>query len=131
MIKLISIVAAATATVGLAVSAHAAETTITAVHSLQRTNTTLQSFLKTFVEPVNADGKGLVQIKFLGGQEIGPPRKMAKMLSRGQFDMLGSPTAYYLGLVPEGRTLQVANQGPHALRKNGGWALLQKIYKNV
>ncbi len=128
-IKLVITAATAIAVVGLAVTAQAAETTITAVNALQITNTTLQSFLKTFVAPVNKNGKGLVQIKFLGGQEIGPPRKMAKMLNRGQFDMLGSPTAYYLGLVPEGRALQVANQGPHALRKNGGWKLLQSIYK--
>ncbi len=122
-------IAAAVAAVGLAVSAQAAETTITAVNSLQITNTQTQSFLKTFVAPVNKRGKGIVQIKFLGAQEIVPPRKAAKALRRGQFGMLGSPTAYYLGLVPEGRALQVANQGPHVLRKNGGWELLQAIYK--
>ncbi len=122
-------VATAAVAVGLAVSAQAAETTITAVNSLQITNTQTQSFLKTLIAPVNRDGKGLVQIKFLGAQEIVPPRKAAKALRRGQFGMLGSPTAYYLGMVPEGRALQVANQGPHALRKNGGWKLLQKIYK--
>lgn len=122
-------IAAAIAAVGLAVSAQAAETTITAVNSLQITNTQTQSFLKMFVAPVNAHGKGLVQIKFLGAQEIVPPRKAAKALMRGQFGMLGSPTAYYLGLVPEGRALLVANQGPHVLRKNGGWELLQSIYK--
>ncbi len=122
-------IAAAIAAVGLAVSAQAAETTITAVNALQISNTQLQSFLKTFVAPVNAHGKGLVQIKFLGGQEVIPPRKAAKALKRGQFGMLGSPTAYYLGMVPEGRGLLVANQGPHVLRKNGGWDLLQSIYK--
>ena len=122
-------IAAVIAAVGLAVSAHAAETTITAVNALQITNTQTQSFLKTLVAPVNAHGKGLVQIKFLGAQEIVPPRKAAKALRRGQFGMLGSPTAYYLGLVPEGRALLVANQGPHVLRKNGGWELLQSIYK--
>ena len=125
----IAAAAAAIAVIGLAVSAQAAETTITAVNSLQLTNTQLQSFLKTFVNPVNANGKGIVQIKFLGGQEIVPPRKAAKALRRGQFGILGSPTAYYLGLVPEGRALLVANQGPHVLRKNGGWDLLQSIYK--
>ncbi len=119
----------AIAAVGLAVSAQAAETTITAVNSLQITNTQTQSFLKTLVAPVNARGKGIVQIKFLGAQEIVPPRKAAKALKRGQFGMLGSPTAYYLGMVPEGRALLVANQGPHVLRKNGGWELLQSIYK--
>jgi len=122
-------IAAVIAAVGLAVSAHAAETTITAVNALQITNTQTQSFLKKFVAPVNAHGKGLVQIKFLGAQEVVPPRKAAKALRRGQFGMLGSPTSYYLGLVPEGRALLVANQGPHVLRKNGGWELLQSIYK--
>jgi TRAP-type C4-dicarboxylate transport system substrate-binding protein len=122
-------IAAAVAAVGLAVSAQAAETTITAVNALQITNTQTQAFLKELVAPVNEHGKGLVQIKFLGGQEIVPPRKAAKALARGQFGMLGSPTAYYLGLVPEGRALLVANQGPHVLRKNGGWKLLQSIYK--
>ena len=122
-------VVAAIAIVGFAVSAQAAETTITAVHALQITNTMTQSFLKTFVAPVNANGKGLVQIKFLGAQEIVPPRKAGKALKRGQFGMLGAPTAYYLGMVPEGRALLVANQGPHVLRKNGGWELLQRIYK--
>jgi TRAP-type C4-dicarboxylate transport system substrate-binding protein len=117
------------AAAGLAVSAQAAETTITAVNALQITNTQTQSFLKTFVAPVNAKGKGVVQIKFLGAQEIVPPRKAAKALQRGQFGMLGSPTSYYLGLVPEGRALLVANQGPHVLRQNGGWELLQSIYK--
>jgi len=119
----------AVAAVGLAVTAQAAETTITAVNSLQITNTQTQSFLKELIAPVNRDGKGLVQIKFLGAQEIVPPRKAAKALKRGQFGMLGSPTAYYLGMVPEGRALLVANQGPHVLRKNGGWDLLQSIYK--
>ncbi len=86
-------IAAAIAVVGLAVSAQAAETTITAVNALQITNTQTQSFLKTLLAPVNAHGKGIVQIKFLGAQEIVPPRKAAKALKRGQFGMLGSPTA--------------------------------------
>ena len=44
-------------------------------------------------------------------------------------------TVYRLALVvatdsrTEGRGLLVANQGPHVLRKNGGWELLQSIYK--
>ncbi len=123
------VTAAAVGLLGFTLQASAAEVTITAVNSLQLTNTQTQSFLKTFVAPVNKRGKGIIQIKFLGGQEVVPPRKAAKALKRGQFDMLGSPTAYYLGMVPEGRGLLVSNQGPHVLRKNGGWDLLQKIYK--
>ncbi len=123
------VTAAAAGLLGFMLQASAAEVTITAVNSLQLTNTQTQSFLKTFVAPVNKRGKGIVQIKFLGGQEVVPPRKAAKALKRGQFDLLGSPTAYYLGMVPEGRALLVANQGPHVMRKNGAWELLQSIYK--
>ena len=57
-----------------------------------------------------------------------PPRKAAAALKRGQFDMLSSPTAYYIGTVPEGYGLLASNQGPRVLRNNGGWELLQKIY---
>ncbi len=111
---------------GLAVSA---EKTLNTVTALQQTNVLAQSYLKTFVAEANAIGKGLVNVKYLGGQEIVPPRKAANALKRGQFDILSCPTAYYIGTVPEGYGLLASNQGPRALRANGGFALLQKIYK--
>jgi TRAP-type C4-dicarboxylate transport system substrate-binding protein len=105
-----------------------AETTLTTVTALQQTNILAKSYLKTFVAAVNAGGKGNVQMKYLGGQEVVPPRKAASALKRGQFDVLSAPTAYYIGTVPEGYGLLAANKGPRALRVNGGFALLQKIY---
>ncbi len=124
------IIAAAAATVGIASgSALAMEKTLNTVTALQQTNVLAQSYLKTFVAEANAIGKGIVKIKYLGGQEIVPPRKAASALKRGQFDILSAPTAYYIGTVPEGYGLLASNQGPRALRANGGFALLQKIYK--
>ena len=105
--------------------ANAAE--VGAVSSLQQTNTLVQSFLKLMVGEVNASG-GPVKIKFIGGQEVVPPRKAANALKRGQFDMLHSPTAYYIGTVPEGYALLAANQGPRALRASGAWKILQDAY---
>ena len=124
------IVAAAAATVGsVGGSAMAMEKTLNTVTALQQTNVLAQSYLKTFVAEANAIGKGIVKVKYLGGQEIVPPRKAASALKRGQFDILSCPTAYYIGTVPEGYGLLASNQGPRALRANGGFALLQKIYK--
>ena len=124
------IVAAAAATVGIVGgSAMAMEKTLNTVTALQQTNVLAQSYLKTFVAEANAIGKGIVKVKYLGGQEIVPPRKAASALKRGQFDILSCPTAYYIGTVPEGYGLLASNQGPRALRANGGFALLQKIYK--
>ncbi len=113
----------------LASGAIAAERTLTSVTALQQTNILAKSFLTTFVGQANALGKGVIQVKYLGGQEIVPPRKAAAALKRGQFNVLSAPTAYYIGTVPEGFGLLASNKGPRALRANGGFALLQKIYK--
>ena len=112
-----------------ATSAFSAATTLTTVTALQQTNIMAKSYLKTFVGPANTLGKGLIQIKNLGGQEIVPPRKAAAALKRGQFDIGCIPTAYYIGTVPEGYALLASNQGPKILRQNGGFDLLRKIYK--
>jgi TRAP-type transport system periplasmic protein len=106
----------------------AQERTITAVTGLQQTNILAKSYIEKFVKVMNASGKGVLQIKYVGGQEVVPPRKAAAALKRGQFDMLSCPTAYYIGTVPEGYGMLASNQGPRVLRANGGWELLQKIY---
>jgi len=117
-------IAAATATLAVA---PAMARDINAVTSLQQTNTIARSFITTFVGAVN-NAKGPVTINYVGGQEVVPPRKAANALKRGQFDMLCSPTAYYIGTVPEGYALLAANQGPAALRKSGAWEILQEVY---
>lgn len=127
-VKALTAVAAASAVLGLSNSTVAQEKTLKAVTSLQQTNVLAKSFIVKFINVVNKSGGGVLQIKYLGGQEIVPPRKAAAALKRGQFDVLSSPTAYYIGTVPEGYGLLASNQGPRVLRSNGGWELLQKIY---
>lgn len=118
----------AAAVAAWAVTAPAAAQELQAVTSLQQTNTLTKSFLETMVKPHNAANGALVRINYKGGQEIVPPRKAANALKRGQFDMLHSPTAYYIGTVPEGFALLAANQGPSALRRNGAWEILEEVY---
>lgn len=119
----------ATAAMAFAIGAHAnAATTLKSVTALQQTNTLVKSFLINFQGALNAAGKGVVQIKYVGGQNVVPPRKAAKALQRGQFDMLYSPTSYYLGLVPEGYALLASNMYVKDIRANGGWKMLEDIY---
>ncbi len=105
-----------------------AEDQLSAVTSLDQNNVLVVSFRTNYVKPANAMLKGSINIKYLGGQEIVPPRKAVTALRRQQFDVLHSPTAYYIGTVPEGYAILAANQGPAALRKNGAWKILQEIY---
>ena len=118
-------VAAMTAAAG---TATAMTDKLTAVGSLTQSNFIQISFRENFLKVANERFKGKIEIKFLGGQEIVPPRKAVTALKRGQFNILHSPTAYYIGTVPEGYALLAANQGPKALRANGAWEILQEVY---
>ena len=123
------LVAAGAAAFAMSAGSASAETTLKAITSLPTTLELAQSFLHNFRDAVNAANKGVVNIEYLGGPEVVPPRKAGDALRRGQFDMLHSPTAYYIGLVPEGYALTLATKTPVELRANGGWEILQKIWK--
>ena len=118
---------AAAAVLAAAVSSASAKDELGAVTALQRSNTIAKSFIETYLNASNA-ANGPVKIKYVGGQEVVPPRKAANALKRGQFDMLSCPTAYYIGTVPEGYALLAGNQGPRALRENGAWEILEEVY---
>jgi TRAP-type C4-dicarboxylate transport system substrate-binding protein len=123
------VAAAAGAAFVLAPTASTAqERTLNAVTGLQETNVLAQAYLEKFVKVVNQVGDGVLKIKYVGGHEVVPPTKAAAALKLGQFDMLSSPTAYYIGTVPEGYAFYGSNQSPRVLRTNGAWELLQKIY---
>jgi len=123
-LKFVTVAAIASA---IGVQANAA-VELKAVSGLQQTNTITLSFLKNFVGVLNERGKGVIGAKYLGGHSVVQPRKAAKALKRGQFDLLHGPTSYYLGMVPEGYALLASNRTPAVLRKNGGWKILEEVY---
>lgn len=123
-----SAIALGIAAAALIAGSAAAKTELSSVTALQQTNPLAKSFIENFVKAGNKMAKGILQVKYVGGQEVVPPRKAANALKRGQFDVLCAPTAYYIGTVPEGYALLASNQGPSALRKNGAWKILQEIY---
>lgn len=83
-----------------------------------------KSFISSFVEPLNARGKGVVRVDYLGGPEINPPDKAAPAVQRGAIDLLHTPAAYHAGLVPQGATMMATNLGVKDYRANGAVDLL-------
>ena len=72
----------------IAATAAVAETKLTSVTSLDQNNVLVRSFKANYLGPVNAQLKGDLSIKYLGGQEIVPPRKAVTALKRGQSVLL-------------------------------------------
>lgn len=107
-------------------AAHAAVTLKTST-MLVRNHDQIIVFYDHFVKPVQA-AKGAVRLNMIGGPEITPASKQGRAMQRGVVDMIFGPSSYYGGQVPEARFVALANQDPDALRRNGGWDILEKAF---
>lgn len=88
-----------------------------------------QIFLQEFVEKVNEAGKGVVQIRYVGGPEITPSNKSAEAVERGIVDILYGPAGYYAGVVPESYAIMASEKNAIELRADGGYDLMDRIWR--
>ena len=112
----------------VASSASADEVVLKAISSFPRNYVFTRSFEK-YIDKLNKEGAGVVQIKLIGGAEAIPPRQQPLALKNGVVDMLYEPPNFYLGQVPEGDAFSASQKTPMALRQNGGWDYVSKIYE--
>lgn len=120
--------AALAACATLAASAVGAqEVTLKAVNAFQEGTYFAKTF-EDFVKKVNAEGKGVLQINYLGGPKAMPASEHATALRRGVIDIANTTASYTANLVPEGMALNFTNLRMDALRKNGAIDYLNAIY---
>jgi TRAP-type C4-dicarboxylate transport system substrate-binding protein len=105
----------------------AEEQTLTLVSSWNARQNFTEHFLH-YVAAVNIAGKGIVQIKFLGGPEVIPQRQLLYALRRGVIDMAFGGMTYYRGLLPEGDAMFAGTITPMRARANGGLDALQPYW---
>lgn len=81
-----------------------------------------------YVELVNAEGKGVVKINYIGG---GPKLmsifEMGNALKTGVFDILNTNNTFYTNLMPEADAIKLARKSVSEMRKDGSWDQLEKI----
>jgi TRAP-type C4-dicarboxylate transport system substrate-binding protein len=81
-----------------------------------------------FVEKVNADGKGLVQINYIGGPKAMPPFEVGKALAGGVVDIANVTGAFYTNVMPEADAWKLTERPMSELRKNGGFDYMARLY---
>jgi TRAP-type C4-dicarboxylate transport system substrate-binding protein len=114
---------------GLSGVVRAEEVTLTLVSSWNARQNFTAHFLK-YVEAVNRAGKGVVQIRFLGGPEVIPQRQLLYALRRGVIDLAFGGMTYYRGVLPEGDAMFAATITPMQARANGGLDALQPYWRS-
>src|SRR5687767_10042456 len=120
-------VVAAVATVITVTSAMAQEVTLRAVTSFAEKTFNSRGF-ERFIEKVNADGKGVIQINYIGGPKAMPPFEVGNALKSGVVDIANATGAFYTNLMPEADAWKLAERPMAELRKTGGYAYMANIY---
>ena len=82
-----------------------------------------------FVEKVNADGKGVIQINYIGGPKAMPPFEVGNALKGGVVDIANVTGAFYTNLMPEADAWKLTERPMSEIRSNGGYAYMAKLYE--
>jgi len=91
-------------------------------------NTQYVKNLMPMIQKLNAEGKGQLQINFIGGPKAMPPFEVGNAVRTGVVDMAMTTGAFYTNIMPEADALKLT-QVPHSeLRKNGGHDLINRIW---
>jgi len=72
-----------------------------------------------WVADFNKDGKGLLQINFIGGPKAIPTFEVGKAVQSGVVDMGFSTGAFYTNVMPEADILKLSETSAAEQRKNG------------
>lgn len=105
----------------------AKEIVLRAVTAFQPGSIISQPF-ERFIDKVNEEGKGLVQIRLLGGPSAIPPFEVGNSVSSGVVDVAYVTSAFYSNLLPEGAAIRLTERPMDELRENGGWALINELH---
>ncbi len=103
------------------------EVTLRAVSSFAPGTAFARPF-EAFVEKVNEEGKGVVQINYLGGPEAMPPFEVGNAVSNGVVDIANVTSAFYTSLLPVADGLKLATVGMEEQRENGAWDYINQLH---
>src|ERR1700694_1533148 len=108
--------------------ADAQEVTLKGITSFAEKTFYSRGFEK-FIDKVNADGKGVIQINYIGGPKAMPPFEVGNALKGGVVDIANVTGAFYTNLMPEADAWKLTQRPMSELRKNGGFDYMAKLYE--
>ena len=108
--------------------ASAQEVTLKGITSFAE-NTFYSRGFERFIEKVNADGKGVIQINYIGGPKAMPPFEVGNALKGGVVDIANATGAFYTNLMPEADAWKLTERPMSEIRSNGGYAYMARLYE--
>jgi len=115
------------ALIAVASPAAGEEVTLRAVSAFAEGTEFSRNF-ERFVEKVNADGKGLIKINYIGGPRAVPPFEVGNAVRTRVVDMANVTGAFYTNLMPEADGLKLIGKPMSEQRKNGTWDYINQLH---
>jgi TRAP-type C4-dicarboxylate transport system substrate-binding protein len=127
MQKLLLAGLAALATALPMTSLSAQEVTLRAVTAFAE-GTQFSKNFERFIEKVNRDGKGHVQINYIGGPRAMPPFEVGNAVRTRVVDIANVTGAFYTNLMPEADGFKLIGKPMSEQRRNGTWELINQLH---
>jgi TRAP-type C4-dicarboxylate transport system substrate-binding protein len=127
MIRIASGLALAVALTAVSAVACAQEVTLRVVSAFPE-NLYYVKRLTDWIQKVNAEGKGTLQLNFIGGPKAIPTFEVGNAVKTGVVDMAMSTGAFYTNLMPEADALKLTQLPAAELRRNGAYDYINKVW---
>jgi len=83
-----------------------------------------------FVEKVNRDGKGVIQINYIGGPRALPPFEVGNAVRTRVVDVANVTGAFYSNLIPESDAFKLLGKPMSEQRRNGTWDYVNQLHNH-
>jgi TRAP-type C4-dicarboxylate transport system substrate-binding protein len=107
--------------------ASAQEVTLRAVTSFAEGTQFSRNF-ERFIEKVNADGKGVLRINYIGGPRAMPPFEVGNAVRTKVVDIANVTGAFYTNLMPEADSFKLISKPMAEQRRNGTWEFINQLH---
>lgn len=119
--------AVAASMITLTSSAWAQETTLRLVSGFAENGIYVQRLLP-WIAKFNAEGKGLLQINFIGGPKAMPSFEVGNAVKTGVVDIALNTGAFYTNVMPEADFLKLTQITIAEQRKNGAYDAINRVW---
>ncbi len=106
---------------------HAQEVTLRLVSAFPENVIYVQRLLP-WIQKVNAEGKGVLQINFIGGPKAIPTFEVGNAVKTGVVDMALNTGAFYTNVMPEADFLKLTQLTIAEQRKNGAFDAINRVW---
>jgi len=108
-------------------TAQAQEVTLRALSAFPEGTFFARNF-ERFIDKINREGKGALQIRYVGGPKAIPTMEAGNALRTGVVDIANIASAFYVNLVPEADAQKLARVPTAEQRRNGAFELLNRVH---